>query len=263
MKSYLYLILILLWGCGKVEYSPNQKFDSNTPSDLNKKNIAKLYSQSNDDTVRFVLTGDTQRAYSACKSMVNKINSLRGVDFVVINGDISDFGLYQEMEWVNDIYSNINVPYIGILGNHDISANGKDIYRRMYGEENFCFVYDSVKFVCYDSNSREYNFNGSIPNMSWLSAEMKPQAGVKNYVAISHIPSFIDDFDPTLEKPYADLITGNKKILASMHAHINHSQVYYPYNTSTPFIIANTAAEKEFYLIEIINGKLSHQVINF
>ena len=263
MKTYIYLLLLILVGCGEVEFSPNQKFDSDTPTDLNNKNIAKLYSQANDDTIRFVLTGDTQRAYSACKDMVTKINSIKGIDFVILDGDISDFGLYQEMEWINDIYSGIKQPYIGVLGNHDIAANGKDIFRRMYGNENFCFVYDSVKFVCYDSNRREYNYNGSVPDINWLSSETKPQNGVKNYVAISHVPSFSKDFDPKLEKPYADLVTGNKKIMASLHAHINQTEVVYPYNNTTPFIVTNTAAKREFFLIDIVNGKLSYKLFNF
>jgi 3',5'-cyclic-AMP phosphodiesterase len=260
---YLFILLLILLGCGQVEFSPNQKFDSDTPTDLNKKNIAKLYSQAGDDTIRFVLTGDTQRAYSACKDMVKVINSIEGVDFVFLNGDISDFGLYQEMEWINNIYSTLKVPYIGILGNHDILGNGKDVFRRMYGEENFSFTYQKVKFVCFDSNSREYNYDGSVPNINWLTTELAAQASVNNYVAVSHVPSFSDDFDAELEKPYASLLTTNSKLLASLHAHINQTEVLYPYDNRTPFIVTNTAAKREFFLIEIINGKLLHKVIKF
>ncbi|WP_207422296.1 metallophosphoesterase family protein [Desertivirga brevis] len=264
MKTYIYLLLLLtILACGKVEFSPNQKFDSNTPTDLNKKNIAKLYAKQNDDTIRFVLTGDTQRAYSASRDMVKAINSIQGVDFVLLNGDISDFGLYQEMEWINDLYSKLNMPYIGVLGNHDILANGKDIFKRMYGEENFSFIYQGVKFVCFDSNSREYNYDGTIPNMNWLNTQMAAEIGVDNYVAVSHVPSFSDDFDPDLEKPYASLLTGNSKYLASLHAHINQTAVLYPYDNKTPFIVTNTAAKREFFLIEIIDGKLLHKVIKF
>ncbi|WP_207534939.1 metallophosphoesterase family protein [Desertivirga arenae] len=265
MKTHIYLLilLLLLFACGEVEFSPNQKFDSNTPTDLNKKNIEKLYSQEKDDTIRFVLTGDTQRAYSACEDMVSVINSIKGVDFALLNGDISDFGLYQEMEWINDIYSDLNMPYIAVLGNHDISANGKSVFRRMYGNENFSFIYDGVKFVCFDSNSREYNYDGTIPNISWLKAEMAAEAGVNNYIAVSHVPSFSDDFDSELEKPYASILTENSKCLGSLHAHINQTEVLYPYNKTTPFIVANTAAKREFYLIEIVNGKLLHKVIKF
>jgi len=263
--NYLYyiFIIIILTSCGDIEFSPNQKFDSNTPSDLNIKNVAKLQSQARDDTIRFVLTGDTQRAYSACKDMVQKINTMQGVDFVLIDGDISDFGLYQEMKWIHTIYSGLSVPYIGVLGNHDIAANGKQVFGRMYGPENFCFVYDSVKFVCHDTNSREYNFSGNVPNISWLKEEMQAEPGINGFVAVSHVSCFDADFDQNLTKDYISTLLKAPKFLASLNAHINTTEVLYPYDGKTPFIAVNNAAKKEFLLIDIIHGKLLYKVIRF
>ncbi len=263
MKNIYVLLLILLSACGKVEFSPNQKFDSDTPTELNKQNIDRLLANKQDDTIRFVLTGDTQRAYSHCEDMVRYVNGLKGVDFVLLDGDISDFGLYQEMEWINRIYSKLQMPYIAILGNHDVAANGKKVYNRMYGEENFCFIYGGIKFVCHDSNSREYNFNGSVPNIDWLRKQFLPEAGVSGYIAVSHVPAFTTDFDPKLVEPYASVVTSANRCLASLSAHVNNSEVNYPFDEQTPFIVANTVAEREFYVIDIVNGKLSYNLKKF
>lgn len=263
MKHVIPFLLVLLLACGKVEFSPNQKFDADTPVDLNNKELAKLQSRAHDDTIRFALTGDTQRAYSDCEDMVQKLNTLRGVDFVLLNGDISDFGLYQEMEWVNEIYSEIDIPYISIMGNHDTAANGRATFMRMFGEPNFSFVYDGIKFLCHDTNSREYNFNGTVPNIDWLSQQMEDQQGIAGYVAVSHVPSFDNDFDRKLEQDYVNTLLGSGKLLASLHAHINSTKVTFPYDDKTPFIVTNTVAKRQFFLIDIVNGKLSYQIIDF
>lgn len=262
--SALAFCVLVFHSCGKVEYSPHQKFDSNTPQQLNEKNIKWLQSKVNNDTLRFVLSGDSQREYEDSEEMVNIINRIRGVDFVLLNGDISDFGLYQEMEWMNDIFSKLNVPYITVLGNHDLySGSGKAIYNRMYGPENFSFVYDSIKFVCHDANSREYNFNGKVPDIPWLANELQPQEGVKGYIGASHVPPYDVDFDKNLEQEYTSLLVNSPNFIASLHAHINKTQISTPYGGNIPFIVTKNVKGEEFILIDIIDGKISFQAVPF
>ena len=109
--SALYLLLIsFTLGCNNLEYSPNQSFDGDSPTNLNAKNIARLHQNVNnsDDTVRFILTGDTQRSYDQARALIAVANSnYPKLDFVLLNGDISDFGLRQEMEWVTKIYDDL------------------------------------------------------------------------------------------------------------------------------------------------------------
>src|SRR5690606_1221915 len=93
--------VVLLQACSSIEYSPNQSSDSKSPRDLNKKALARLAETPGDDTIRFVLTGDSQREYKNAEKLVDAVNKIPGVDFVFLAGDISDFGLLQEMEWVH------------------------------------------------------------------------------------------------------------------------------------------------------------------
>ena len=48
--------------------------------------------------------------------------------------------------------SKLRFLYVAIIGNHDHLESGEEIFRRMYGELNFSFVYGSVKFVVFNNN---------------------------------------------------------------------------------------------------------------
>src|SRR5687767_385887 len=104
---YLLLLGIIISACKKIEYSPNQAKTKGMEDGLNRKNIEALQARQNDDTVRIAFIGDTQRFYDECGLFVDKVNALPGVDLVIIAGDISDFGLYREFQWINRIFSRL------------------------------------------------------------------------------------------------------------------------------------------------------------
>lgn len=260
-KKILPLLLpaLLFFGCNNVEYSPNQSFDRNSPTDLNAKNLAKLAQNTNppDDTLRFILTGDTQRSYDQARDLINLSNKYAPkIDFVILNGDVSDFGLYQEMEWVTKIYEDLNVPYITVIGNHDLVANGLNAYKHMFGKLNFSFVCKKVKFICFDDNSREYQFNGKVPDLPWLEKELHTDNNVNAIVSVAHIPPSSGDFDQNLKAPFETLLNSYPKVVASLHSHENRDNVEYPIPGGVPFITSNAVTNRVFLYVEIADGKL-------
>lgn len=259
----LLFFTLFLSACDLMEFSPNQAFDHNSPQDLNRKNIAQLLRNPTDDTIRFVLTGDSQRAYKNSQDFVNTVNNIHGVDFVLLAGDISDFGLLGEMEWINEIFSQLKSPYIGVIGNHDLVANGETIYKRMFGPLDFSFVYQRVKFICHNTNSREANFDGSVPNINWLKNEFAASTDVDAYIPVAHIAPFSTDFDKSLESEYAGIVNSSPNTLAALYAHDHSEKISYPYTERIPYIITNSLIFRQFLLIEIVKGKLKYESIKY
>lgn len=261
----VFFILILLnVSCGSIEYSPIQKFDKNTPRNINAKNLERLLAMSQDDTIRFVLSGDSQRAYDDLVPFVKTVNNIKGLDFLVLNGDITDFGLLMEFDRVNKILARLNVPYIGIIGNHDLMANGLEIYKRSYSYElDFSFIYGGVKFICHNTNSREYNFNGKVPNLNWLKKELEPVEGVNAFIAIAHVPPTSNDFDQSLFFEYGKYLTENTKLLALLNAHIDRKSIQYPFNDKLPVISTNSIYNRRFLIVEIVNNQFSYYEESF
>lgn len=259
----LCLLVIFFTACNSFEYSPNQVFDRDSPRELNKKNLQRLAESAKDDTIRFVLTGDSQREYTNSEKLVKTVNSIPGVDFVLLAGDISDFGLLQEMEWINEIFSKLKMPYIGVIGNHDLVANGEKVFRRMFGDLNFSFVYNGVKFVCHNTNSREAAFNGTVPDLPWLSEQFRAEEGVTAYIAVAHVPPNNGDFDESLSDQYVSIINNSPNTLAALFAHTHSKHLFYPGEGKIPYVVTNAIENKEFVLIEIVNGEFSFKNISY
>lgn len=265
MRVFFVLMLASfgLSSCNQFEYSPNQVFSKNSLKDVNATNLKRLGEGKDDDTVRFILTGDTQQSREETNTFTKKVNAMPGIDFVIVSGDISEFGVLKEMEWISESLAKLKVPYMAVIGNHDLTARGKEVFLNMFGALNYSFVYGGVKFICHDSNSREYNFNGHVPDIPWLKSQLLPQDGVTNYIAISHVPPISTDFDSKLEKDYTAAFAGTPGFLASLHAHTHNYEMFYPDESGIPYAITSAMGNKEFLLVEIINHKVSFERIFF
>lgn len=264
--NYIYLFLLLsisIFSCTKVEYSPNQLFDKNFYKNINSYNLKRLGSGSDDDTIRFIITGDTQRSYDETVKFYRKVNSMSEIDFVVVAGDITEFGTLKEMQWLARELNNLAVPYMAVIGNHDLTMRGRDAFIRMYGELNYSFNYGKVKFICHDTNSRESTFNGTVPNIPWLKNELKPEEGVNNYVAISHVPPISDDFEEGLIKDYDATFNSTPGFLTSFHAHTHNFREFRLPDSQVPYVITSAMGKREFLLVEIVNSMLSFEQISF
>lgn len=261
---YLFLLLFIsISGCSKIEYSPSQIFDKNSFQDINADNLKRLGKGSDDDTVRFIITGDTQRSYDETIRFYKKVNSLSGVDFVIVAGDVTEFGTLKEMQWLARELNKLTIPYVAVIGNHDLTMRGRDIFTRMYGELNYSFTYAGVKFICHDTNSREYTFNGNVPSIPWLKKELQAEDGIHSYVAISHVPPIDNDFDQKLIKDYDAAFNSTFGFLASFHGHTHNFQEFRLYNSDVPYIITSAMGKREFLLVEIINNELNFEQVSF
>jgi len=265
MRAFPFFIslLFIFSSCNHFEYSPDQIFDRNSFRDINATNLASLGDGRDDDTVRFVLTGDTQRSRDETVKFCKKVNSMANIDFVVLAGDISEFGVLKEMEWISRALRSLEVPYVAVIGNHDMTSRGRDVFLNMFGELNYSFVYGGIKFVCHDTNGREYSFKGKVPDIPWLQQQLKPQDGINGYVAISHVPVNSEDFDAQLASDYSNAFAATPGFLASLHAHNHNYDMFYPDESGIPYVITSAMQKQEFMLVEIVNNKISFERIYF
>lgn len=267
-KQYLTILTFLtlatlITSCDQFEFSPNQSFDHASPSNLNAQNLARLRRNAEDDTVTIVFAGDTQRWYDEQERFVRKVNSLKNVDLVLLAGDISDFGLLQEFKWVHKRLSALRVPYFGIIGNHDMVANGRQIFQQMFGPLNYSFVYGGIKFIAHNTNGLEAP-GENIPDIGWLAHELQNTEGAGYLITVSHVPPFnAVEFGAESVKPYTDLLQTTPNLLLSLHGHVHQHQDFYPFGDKVHYMTSFSFGQSAFVLLQISKGKVLKSIIDY
>lgn len=253
--------LMILPSC--FDYNPNQIMLEDDEKDLNFKNLTKLTANPASETIRFALMGDTQRFYDEAAEFVENVNTRDDIDFVVHAGDISDFGLAKEFKWVRDIMKEIRVPYFTVVGNHDLLANGKKVYLEMFGDFNFSFEYGDYKFIMLDTNSREYGFNGRVPDLEWLQSQLDDNIEDKRVIVISHIPPFDADFDSNLEAEYAKILSDDPNASLSLHGHRHSFDDQEYYNDGVRYFVTTTVQKQGYAVVTLSPAGADIEIVNF
>jgi Icc-related predicted phosphoesterase len=253
LSLFLYLVSILsLLSCKDVfQYNPNEVRLDESQRNLNAKNIQKINALSPVDTVKFILIGDSQRFYDELDDFVAVANKLKGVAFVLLAGDISDFGLNREYEWIHRSLAKLQMPYIGVIGNHDMLANGRIVYKQMFGAENFSFSYSDNQFICLNTNSLETGFDGSLPDLPWLQQQLSGVSKYKNAFIISHIPPFSDGFDKKLEHSFSSLLAAHNEVKLSLHGHHHRFSISKPYNNGPEYVVVGSLNKRNYALFSV------------
>jgi Icc protein len=254
-KLLTLILLLTIVSCDSlILYNPNQIIADKDERNLSAKNIERIQAITVEDTLKFILMGDTQRWYDESVDFVKSANNQPGIAFVLHAGDISDFGINQEFKWVNKIMLGLKTPYLTVIGNHDIVANGPASYRKIFGALDYSFEYGDYRFVFINTNSREYAFDGTVPNISWLRSQLGNNPQNKNIIVVGHVPPFDNDFDRTLESEYTGLLGSNPNVNLSLYGHKHSFNNGEFYNDGVRYYITTAVGSRGYMVVKVWNG---------
>ncbi len=260
LNIILTLLILLLFSCDKFEYSHYEVDPVEEYNNINQNNIDRFISNSKDTTIIAVI-GDSQRFYDSTNDVIKNINSFPEIDFVIHTGDLVDFGLQREYTWMHELLCDINSPYVAVIGNHDLIGNGGTIYNYMYGPFNFSFIYNGNKYIYLNTNGREFDFEGDVPNISWLNNELSDTTNYNQAIIVNHIAPTNIDFDVDLEEEYVSTLQKYGKVILSINGH-NHDYAFsQPYNDGISYLNSHSTSKEKFVLLKIWDNNFSIETI--
>ncbi|WP_433896035.1 PQQ-binding-like beta-propeller repeat protein [Sphingobacterium mizutaii] len=183
-----------------------------------------LFSQ----TFRFAQVTDTHVGGATgaddLRRTVLDLNQQQGIDFVILSGDVTEFGSDEELALAKQILDSLNLPLYVIPGNHDSnwSESGANSFRKVFGAETFFFEHNGVQFIGTTSGPNMRMSPGQVPreNLVWMDSIFKANPDQdKPLIAINHYP-----LDSSLNNWYEiiDRIkTKNVQLALCGHGHIN------------------------------------------
>ena len=148
----------------------------------------------------FALVTDThiggEGADEDLQRTVHDINLIDSLAFVIISGDVTEFGSDAELRKAKEILDALNKPWYIIPGNHDTkwSESGANSFRVIFGAEAFAFTQGEWLFTGTNSGPNMRMGPGQIPreNIVWLDSVLNvPVNREMKVISVNHYP--LDD----------------------------------------------------------------------
>ncbi|MGK6350364.1 glycoside hydrolase family 9 protein [Parapedobacter sp. DT-150] len=105
---------------------------------------------------------------------VADINANPNLDFVILSGDVTEFGSDEELALAKRMLDSLRIPWYVIPGNHDTnwSESGGNSFRKVFGGETFAFEHKGFFFVGTNSGPNMRMSPGQVPreNLVWMDS---------------------------------------------------------------------------------------------
>lgn len=128
---------------------------------------------------------DLQRA-------VNELNFLDDIDFVLVSGDISEYGDRPSLEKAKKMLDSLQMPYYITLGNHEVNwaENETANYMAVFGDDKFEFEHKNFFFVGFPTKPIVKGGDGFIlaEDIKWIDDKLSSLQTSVPVFAITHYP---------------------------------------------------------------------------
>ncbi len=192
---------------------------------------------------------------------VRDINSLTGLSFVVLSGDVTEYGSREQFRLAKELLDGLKLPLHVIPGNHDTkwSESGATDFARIWKADRFDFDFGGYRFIGLHEGPVMKMGDGywAPQDVRWLRETLKklpdpdqPIIFVTHYPIDNGIANWYVVLD--LLKKY------NTQVVLCGHGHHNHDLVF----EGVPGVMGRSdlrgnAPVGEFNIVEVKDGKMT------
>jgi Predicted phosphohydrolases len=194
---------------------------------------------------------------------VKHINRRTDIDFVIHGGDITDFGTTKEYIWVHDIMKKLTVPYVAMVGNHDLLGHGKDVFDDIYGSFNFSFIFRGTRFIFLNTNALEFDYATPVPDFDYMLQFIEDSPEVEQTIVAMHAQPFSEQFNNNAKLMFNSVIELYKNPLFCLHAHAHKLMENDFFNNGIIYYGCDAMQGRSYLLFTVVNGSYEYEVIKF
>jgi outer membrane protein assembly factor BamB len=128
---------------------------------------------------KFIYMADTHvgdaGGSAGTQTAVSDINTLADIDFVLVGGDLTEFGDNWMFDQYKTIMDGLTVPYYSVPGNHDTKwpEAGLERIREVIGEPYFSFDHKGYHFIGLNSGTwMRGEGSMDVTQLEWLEADL-------------------------------------------------------------------------------------------
>lgn len=156
--------------------------------------------------------------------IVDDVNQNDSIDFVILSGDITEFGSDRELQLADSLISRFQKPYYILAGNHDAkwSESGCNTFKEIFGYEQFAFEKNGIMFIGTNSGPNMRMAPALVPKESvlWMDSLLNATPAKTPIIFINHYPMMEGDVSNWSEIMQL-LKTRNIQITICGHYHVD------------------------------------------
>jgi outer membrane protein assembly factor BamB/exopolysaccharide biosynthesis protein/Icc-related predicted phosphoesterase len=160
---------------------------------------------------------------------IEDVNSQDDIDFVIVNGDVTENGLNSELKTVKYRLDKLNKKYYAIAGNHETkwTESGHTRFAQLFGDTKVAFQHKGIQFVGFSSGPvlRMGDAHVSPREIKWIENTLQSMESLNQPVIVfTHVPLIepADQIDNGHE--IADIIRKyNTRVILNGHYHHNRA----------------------------------------
>lgn len=259
IKLFIFFSVISTFGltsCGKLVYSPYTTLVKDYQ--INTASLNKLDARASDFGTNFkvAVLSDTHDYYSELKQQIKYINDRKDeIAFVLHTGDATNLGILVEWETFQSFIEELEVPFIMVIGNHDMLTYGTEIYNQMFGHDlDFSFTFKQTKFIFINNNNWESD--GHVPDLDFLESELTSSSST-HHIVLGHVQP--DDDVRYTDKEINDMknLLDTNSVDYFVNGH-NHNYGTGSFGTVTR-VTAGSSSKNILLILDINNSGVTHQ----
>ena len=158
------------------------------------------------------------------ENSLKQINNTPEIEFVLVTGDVTEFGDKVSLEKAKELLDKLNIPYYITSGNHETkwSASGHTDFARIFGDDKFAFEHKGVRFFGFNTGPvlRMADGHVSPQDITWLKDELSKKEKTQPVILATHYPLQYGDVDNWYELTDA-VRTHNIRAILGGHYHRN------------------------------------------
>ena len=143
------------------------------------------------DEYSFIVLTDTHIENGNAHGLEKIKNVIEGsyenIEFVVIVGDITQYGSAQDLQLFIDIADSFELPCYPVIGNHDIFFSNWPEWKKMIGSTSYRINGDEITLFIMDSANAYFGND----QLNWLERELKSASG--RIFVFSHANLFVNN----------------------------------------------------------------------
>jgi predicted phosphodiesterase len=248
------LAAFLLLSCQPFKYSPTILEAEKHEPELNLAALERiagdsaLADASQGKTIRIAVMADTHLWYDELRAAVVRINQDTALDFVVIAGDVTKFAYAEEYRIFANIIKDFKAPVLVGVGNHDVQADGKALFERLFGPTDFSFTFRGTKFVFFDDNAR--GIPEGIPDWDWVDSVLAGAGDSLKLVTVCHAPPYTDQLDGAQSARMVTMFAKHRVEIA-LGGHTHSWDYQQPYGDGIPYLVTDDIGDRNYAVVTL------------